>query len=172
MKAALLAILLAVAIAGPAEARHREPPTLVERLAGALEGFVRRAAAAAATSGAVLAEASQRAPMGQREALYEDGRIVPNPTGCPPRLFCGCGVSIKVYGRPIPALYSAASWGRFPKASCGSGRVAVFSGHVAYILACNGDGTALAYDPNSGGGLTRVHTIILPSLIVEPPASL
>jgi len=94
MKAALLAILLAMSITGPAEARHREPPTLAERLAGAVEGFVRRAAAAAATSGAVLAEASQRAPLGQREALYEDGHVVPNPEGCPRTLFCGCGVSV------------------------------------------------------------------------------
>ena len=170
-------ILVAVSIAGTADARHRgrqaDPPTLVERVAGAVAGFVRRAADAAATTAAKAATASVDAPGRLREALYEDGQIVPNLPGCPSRAFCGCSTSIKVYGRPIPALYSAAAWSHFPRASCGRGRVAVWGArHVAYIMACHDDGTADLFDPNSGGGLTRIHRRDLPSLIVDPPASL
>jgi len=173
MKPFIIAILLVPALAGPAEARHPkpEPPTLIERLAGAVQGFARTVARAAATSAAAAGDAAREAPGRLRAASYEvgDEEIVPNPPGCPPRLFCGCGVSVKVYGHPVPELYAAASWRRFPQAECGRGRVAVYSGHVAYILDCHGDGTALAYDPNSGGHQTRIHAISLAGATIVDP---
>jgi hypothetical protein len=172
MKAAFLAILLAVSIAGPAEARHRDPPTLAEWLAGAVEGFVRRAAAAAAASGAVLANASQRAPEWRGGASYGDEEVVSHPAGCPTTAYCGCGASVRLYGHPVRELYPAAAWRRFPRATCAAGRVAIWGEHhVAVILECRGNEARL-WDPNSGSGLTRIHWRELPSLIVEPPASL
>lgn len=96
---------------------------------------------------------------GLPRASESGATIVSHPAGCPRRLFCGCGVSVKVFGRPVRDLYLAANWLRkFPRAEPGSGMVAARSGHVMYIMAYNGDGTALVYDPNSGRHLTRIHT--------------
>lgn len=146
----------------------------MERLAAGLRGLAEGVTRAAANSASAVGEAVHEAPARLRAASYEpsdDEEVVPNPPGCPERLFCGCGVSVKVYGHPVRELYTAASWRRFPRAECGRGRVAVWQGHVAYILACHGDGTADLYDPNSGEHLTRIHRRALPSLIVDPGTS-
>ena len=179
MKPRLFAlILLAASIASPAEARHRkpDPPSLAERIAGAVAGFVRKAAASATTTAASAGEAISDAPRRLRAASYgsPDGeQAVPRPEGCPATLYCGCGVSVRVYGHPVRELYAAASWRRFPKASCAPGHVAVWgTAHVAYILSCGRDGTAELYDPNGGQGRTWIHRRELPNLIVEPPANL
>jgi len=37
------------------------------------------------------------------------------PRGCP-HAFCGCGASLHLFGRIIPALNRAAEWFRFPRA--------------------------------------------------------
>ena len=181
MKPIIFALLIAVSIAGPAEARHvkrqADPPTLVERLAGAVASFVRRAASAAATTAASAATARVEAPGRPREAFYAasdlDGEVVAHPVGCPRIKFCACGVTVRKYGHPVPSLFAASSWRQFPRAECGAGRVAIWGSiHVALILSCHADGTADLYDANSGGGLTRIHRRELPSLIVDPPASL
>lgn len=78
------------------------------------------------------------------------------PSGCPYR-WCGCGVSLKVFGRIIPELNLAANWRRFPAAIAAAGMVAWRWGHVFYIEAVNDNGTVLAYDPNSGGHALHVH---------------
>jgi hypothetical protein len=83
--------------------------------------------------------------------------IVPHPSGCPTVQFCGCGVSVKVFGHPVRDLYLASAWRRFPRAAAGPGMVAVWRGHVAYIVSVEGGGQAVLYDPNSGQHLTRVH---------------
>lgn len=95
---------------------------------------------------------------------------MPHPAGCPRVAFCGCGVSVRVFGRSVRSLWLAAAWRRFPRTSPGPGAVAVFgSRHVAYIVAYHGDGMALVYDPNSGHHQTRIHmrriagaTIVMP----------
>src|SRR3990167_5024272 len=75
-----------------------------------------------------------------RRASVSEGSIVSHPEGCPRHLFCGCGVSVKVFGRPVRDLFLAANWLRkFPRATPGSGMVAARSGHVMYIMAYNGD---------------------------------
>lgn len=71
--------------------------------------------------------------------------------------FCGCGVAVKVFGRPVRDLFLAANWRRFPSARPAPGMVAWRYGHVFYIVKMVKRGVALAYDPNSGGHLTRVH---------------
>ena len=87
-----------------------------------------------------------------------DSRIVSHPAGCPGRAFCGCGVSVRVFGHPIRSLYLAANWLRFPRTQPGAGMVAVRSHHVMYIMDYSGNGIATVYDPNSGGHQTRIHT--------------
>jgi hypothetical protein len=83
--------------------------------------------------------------------------IVPHPSGCPATRFCGCGVSVRVFGHPVRDLYPASAWRRFPRAAAGPGMVAIWGGrHVAYIISVDGDEATL-YDPNSGGHATRIH---------------
>ena len=93
------------------------------------------------------------------------------PAGCP-HAFCGCGTSLHIFGRIIPELNLAANWRRFPSAPCAPGMAAWRWGHVFAIESCNGDGTAVAYDPNSGYGRTRIHTVSLRGYhIVNPQGS-
>lgn len=103
------------------------------------------------------------------EVVYE-GRVVGGrPAGCP-HAYCGCGVSLKVFGRIIPELNLAYNWVRkFPRASPASGMVAARSGHVFYIESVIDEHTVVAYDPNSGGHKTRVHTVSLRGYRVVDP---
>lgn len=83
--------------------------------------------------------------------------IVAHPAGCPRRDFCGCGTSVHFFGRPIRSLYLAANWFRFPRAAPAPGRAAVRRGHVFALLEHVQGSVWKVYDPNSGGGKTRVH---------------
>ena len=102
---------------------------------------------------------------------YGSGTVVEHPAGCPYRLFCGCGVSVRVFGHPVRDLYLAENWGRFHSASPGPGMVAYRSGHVFYIESVIDSDTVMAYDPNSGGHLTRVHPVSLRGFHVVDPNS-
>ncbi|HLH11692.1 MAG TPA: hypothetical protein VKV77_07440 [Methylovirgula sp.] len=85
-------------------------------------------------------------------------QVVAHPSGCPWRLFCGCGVSERVFGHPVRDLYLVRNWLRFPRGRAEPGNVVLFGvRHIAYIMQTYGDGTAMLYDPNSGGRLTRIH---------------
>jgi hypothetical protein len=99
--------------------------------------------------------------------------LVSHPEGCPRSQFCGCGVSVRVFGHPVRDLWLVQNWYRFPRAQPASGNVAILgSRHVAYILEAYGDGTATLYDPNSGSGLTRVHRVSLRGwAVVDPRAT-
>jgi hypothetical protein len=50
---------------------------------------------------------------------HQEARVVAHPRACPARLYCGCGVSVRVFGRPIRSLFLAANWRRFPPADLG-----------------------------------------------------
>jgi hypothetical protein len=99
--------------------------------------------------------------------------VVSHPEGCPRSQFCGCGVSVRVFGRPVRDLWLVQNWYRYPRAEAAAGNVAILgSRHVAYIIQAYGDGTATLYDPNSGGGLTRVHRVSLRGwAVVDPHAT-
>lgn len=90
-------------------------------------------------------------------ASTAQAEIVSHPAGCPSRAFCGCGVSVKVFGHPIRELFLASNWFHFPRAMLSAGMVAVRNHHVLYIEQVVSGSTVLAYDPNSGGHQTRVH---------------
>lgn len=98
----------------------------------------------------------------------EEG-IVANHSGCPRIAFCGCSSSIEVFGRPVRDLYLAANWFKFPRTSPAPGMVAVRQHHVFVIRAVHLDGTVLAFDPNSGGHRTRIHTVSLRGYSVRDP---
>ena len=89
------------------------------------------------------------------------GRLIP---------YCGCGVSLKVFGKVIPELMLALNWKRkFPRTSPAAGMVAAKSGHVFYIVSVIDSSTVVAYDPNSGGGRTRIHERSLHGYTVVNP---
>lgn len=110
--------------------------------------------------------------VGKRERLSSQGRgtILAHPVGCPRRLFCGCGASIEIFGRPIADLFTARAWLRFPRSERAPRTAMVRAHHVA-ILRSHVSGTLwLVYDANSGGRQTRLHvrdtagwTIVKPS---------
>ena len=78
------------------------------------------------------------------------------PIGCP-RRYCGCGASLHVFGRIIPALNLAANWLRFPRAMPAPGMVAAKRGHVFVLERHIGGAIWLVFDANSGRHRTRVH---------------
>lgn len=96
------------------------------------------------------------------------GIIGGRPAGCP-SAFCGCAASLHIFGRIIPELNLAANWGRFPSARPGPGMAAYRAHHVFIIESVNEDGTVVAYDGNSGGHLTRIHTVSLHGYRVVDP---
>lgn len=90
------------------------------------------------------------------------------PSGCP-RSFCGCGASLRVFGRIVPELNLASNWLRFPRAAPAPGMVAARSGHV-FVLEAHVEGdTWMAYDANSGGHATRIHARSLRGYTVVNP---
>ena len=89
------------------------------------------------------------------------------PAGCP-HSFCGCGASIRVFGRIVPGLNLAANWLRFPQTPA-PGMVAARRGHV-FVLEQHVEGdTWMAYDANSGGHATRIHARSLRGYTVVNP---
>lgn len=115
----------------------------------------------------------QRVARNARTAVQRvAGQILPHPAGCPRRLFCGCGTSVRVFGKPVRNLYLAANWRKYPSAQAAPGMVAWRYGHVFYIEKVISPGVVLAYDPNSGKGLTRLHARSLAGYrVVDPRAS-
>ena len=97
------------------------------------------------------------------------GEVVAHPDGCPKRQFCGCGVSLKVFGKPIRELFLARNWFKFPKTAAAPGMVAVRKSHVMYIQAIDANGDAVVYDQNSGGHKTRIHSRSLAGFVVVNP---
>lgn len=85
------------------------------------------------------------------------GQIVPHPTGCPARSFCGCGAAVRIFGKPVRSLWLAANWFKFQRAQPSPGMVAVRRHHV-FVLEQHLNGNVwLAFDANAGRHLTLIH---------------
>lgn len=97
-------------------------------------------------------------------------QVVANPVGCPPTAFCGCGASVRKFGRPVRELYLASNWYKFPRAMPAPGMAAVRAHHVFIIEAVLGGGMVLAYDANSGHHATRIHPRSLSGYTVVNPS--
>jgi hypothetical protein len=100
----------------------------------------------------------KRMGKGLRRVLAEGaGRVVGGrPAGCP-RAFCGCGASLYLFGKIVPALNLAANWLRFPRAEPAPGMVAARRGHVFVLVRHIRGPIWWAHDSNSGRHRTRVH---------------
>ena len=105
----------------------------------------------------------------KQDLRYERESYEPHPAGCPHIAFCGCGVSVKVFGHPVRELFLAANWFKYPRAMPAPGMVAVRNHHVMYIMAVDANGNATVYDPNSGGHQTRIHRRSLSGYSVRDP---
>lgn len=116
--------------------------------------------------------APQRAVASQRsQAVAAHETIVAHPAGCPTRLFCGCGASVRVFGHSVRELWLAANWYKFPRTYPAPGAVAVRRHHVMVLEADLGGGVWQVYDANSGGHATRIHARSLAGYtIVQPRA--
>lgn len=99
------------------------------------------------------------------------GSIVPHPDGCPHRAFCGCGASVRIFGRPIRDLWRVANWFKFPRANAEPLMAAVRrDGHHVFVLEQQLDrGLWLVYDANSGRHLTRLHARSIKGYIIVNP---
>jgi hypothetical protein len=63
----------------------------------------------------------------------------------------------------------AANWLKFPPAQPAAGMVAANRHHVMVIRQYLGNGKALVYDANSGGGRTRLHIRSLAGYSIRNP---
>ena len=114
-------------------------------------------------------EPSRRVYDGNDNRAQYAEQVIPHPAGCAWRAFCGCGASVEIFGHPVRELYLAANWRKFPSASPAPGMAAWRNGHVFIIRSVNGDGTVVAIDHNSGGHLSRIHTVSLRGMHVVNP---
>ncbi len=89
------------------------------------------------------------------------------PAGCP-RAYCGCA-SARYVGLRGRQWWLAANWLRLPRAAPAPGMAAARRGHVRIIVASLGNGRYRFYDPNSGGGLTRITIGTLAGYTVVNP---
>jgi hypothetical protein len=92
------------------------------------------------------------------------------PSGCPFR-FCGCGASLRLFGRIIPALNLAANWLRFPRAAPAPGMAAARRGHVFVLERHIAGRVWLVHDSNSGGHRTRIHPRSIAGYTIVNPRS-
>jgi hypothetical protein len=93
------------------------------------------------------------------------------PPGCP-RAFCGCGASLRVFGRIVPRLNLARAWLDFPRAAPAPGMAAARTHHVMVLVAPGSrPGLWLVHDSNSGHHLTRLHEVSLRGYTVVDPRS-
>lgn len=127
-----------------------------------------------------VSRAAEQGSFGRRELRYRNamamadagggrGEVVGGrPAGCPSS-FCGCGASLRVFGRIVPGLNLASNWLRFPRAAPAPGMVAARRGHVFVLEQHVGGDTWMAYDANSGGRATRIHARSLRGYTVVNP---
>jgi hypothetical protein len=105
--------------------------------------------------------------------LDANGNVVGGrPSGCP-HAYCGCAASLKIFGRIVKSLNLAANWLRkfphVPKSMAQPGMAAARAHHVFVIDGFCSGGRVLAYDGNSGHGLTREHCRSLAGFTVVNP---
>jgi hypothetical protein len=96
-------------------------------------------------------------PLAITDGPRREARVIGSrPHGCPYR-YCGCGASLHLFGRIIPALNLAANWLKFPRAMPAPRMAAARRGHV-FVLEHHIRGNVwMVWDANSGGHRTRVH---------------
>lgn len=103
-----------------------------------------------------------------RHARTSSAVIGHRPAGCP-HAYCGCALSIKNFGKIIPSLNIAANWKGFPVALPAPDMVAARTGHVFQLIEHVSGSIWKVYDPNSGGGQTRIHERSIAGYTIHNP---
>jgi hypothetical protein len=98
-----------------------------------------------------------------------EGVIGGRPSGCPTQ-YCGCGASLYLFGRIIPALNLAAAWYKFPPAAPTTHMVGVRAHHIVVLEQQVSGNQWLVHDSNSGGHLTRRHVIDISRYSIRNPS--
>lgn len=176
----LASLLVLLAMASPAQARHRvaatpapctffcffqpAPAQPVVRV----HHFKRRSARVSLPVNSADRRPNERP---ERRSASDLSEIVAHPPGCPHRAFCGCGAAVRVFGSPVRSLWLAANWYRFPRSSPAPGTVAIRSGghHVMVLEVDLGGGIWQVYDANSGGHATRIHARSIAGYTIVSP---
>jgi hypothetical protein len=167
--AALLAFAcLNVIAAAPAYARkHHQGAHAVAHSETTSPATRKAQRMARASRRAVARDAQGMADVGNgpRQAQIIGGR----PAGCP-RQYCGCGTSLKIFGRIRPELNLASNWLRkFPRTAAAPNMAAARAGHVMLLLEHVEGDKWKVWDSNSGGGLTRIHVRSIRGFAVVNP---
>lgn len=125
---------------------------------------------AVAVAFAILTAPAYAKPI--KKKTYDQTVIGGRPAGCPYR-FCGCALSIKIFGAIKPNLNLAANWLRhFPRTRPAPHMVAARRGHVFQLLSHVQGHVWRVWDANSGGGKIRIHhRSIAGYIIVDPRGS-
>src|SRR5512139_2895694 len=78
------------------------------------------------------------------------------PKGCP-HAWCGCWMSMHVFGKNIRDLWLARNWLKFPRTDPHAGAIAVLSrgrrggGHVGVVIRLDANGNPVIKSGNHGG---------------------
>ncbi len=97
--------------------------------------------------------------------------LLPHPSGCPRKAYCGCGTSVEIFGRPVRNLFLARNWFKFPRTSPAPGMVAVRRGHVMVLRQHLRGNVWLTIDHNSGRNRSRLHARSIAGFTIVNPRS-
>lgn len=93
------------------------------------------------------------------------------PAGCP-KQFCGCALSLKLFGAIKPTLNLAANWPRkFPRTNPAPQMVAARPGHVMQLIEHRGGNKWLVWTANSCKRRTCVRERSIAGFVVVNPFS-
>lgn len=148
----LTALFLGLIVAGPAEARKKP----VQAPVAAFGDWGQVNPMFSFTPISEPRKPAQRHET-RRVADRDRGSVIGGrPSGCPHR-YCGCSASLYLFGKIRPNLNLAANWLRFPRATPAPRMAAARRGHVFVLVEHRYGNVWLAFDGNSGKGLTRLH---------------
>ena len=115
---------------------------------------------------------TQTAKRVSRKFTDSNGNVIGGPpAGCPRVAFCGCALSIEVFGKSVRDLWPARGWYRFARTHASPGAVGVRPHHVLKLISHVEGTTWLVFDPNSGGHKTRIHERDVRSYVFVDPNS-
>jgi hypothetical protein len=105
------------------------------------------------------------------DVITSSSVIVSHPDGCPRVAFCGCGTAVRLLGSPVRSLWLARAWYRFPRSLPAPNTAGVRPHHVIALIRQVAGNMWLAYDPNSGHHLTRIHAVDISRYTIVRPIS-
>lgn len=152
----LCALIASVSIAEARKVRHAQQQAYFEPLFQA-DWFSNNVPSSSHYAGAPRTTANFPPVRGRASS---GGQMIPHPSGCPRRLFCGCGTAVEFFSAPVRSLWRAAAWLQFPRTSPSAGTAAIAPNrhHVVKVVEHVGGSNFVVIDHNSGRNRSRIHT--------------